>query len=54
MITTVPKETVRIPSEVFPGLQEAAVQTTLTSNASRTPVEEKEGSGSQGGEDGKF
>jgi len=50
MISTVSKEAVHVPSEVFPGLKEAAVRTTLTSNASRTPVEDKEGSVNQGEE----
>ncbi|KAE9376855.1 hypothetical protein N431DRAFT_462663 [Stipitochalara longipes BDJ] len=43
---SVPKETVHVASEVFSGLKEAAAQTTLTSNASRTPVEDNEASGS--------
>jgi hypothetical protein len=48
VFTVVPKEAVHITSEVFSGLKEAAAQTTLTSNASRTPIDDKEGSGSQG------
>jgi hypothetical protein len=44
----VPKEAAHLTSEVFSGIKEAATQTTLTSNASRTPVEDKDGIGSQG------
>jgi hypothetical protein len=44
----VPKETAHLTSEVFTGIKEATTQTTLTSNASRTPVEDKDGIGSPG------
>jgi hypothetical protein len=47
-LTSVPKEVAHATSEVFSGLKEAAAQTTLASNVTRIPIEEKDGNGNQG------
>jgi hypothetical protein len=47
IIDPVPKEAVHATSEVFSGLKEAAAQTTLASNASRTTADDNDGNRSQ-------
>jgi hypothetical protein len=49
----VPKEAVHLTTELFSGRKEAATRTTLASNASRTPIENKDGTAIQGEENGR-
>ena len=48
-----PKEAVHLTTEVFSGRKEAAARTTLASNASRTPIEDKDGIANQGEENSR-